>query len=363
MQDSWLYHTTQMHSRAVNAENRSGEKGKGGMAASKLGPSRKGSPCLKHIQSGQTVTLMDVQASGLITHMWMTVDQKTSDAQRYVLRDLVLRMYWDDEESPSVEVPLGDFFCLGFGESYLVNSYYVVVAPNRGMNCYFSMPFRKHALVTLENQHPEEIKDFFYQIDFLENVQHDDDTLYFHAQWRREPVTTLKKDYVILDGVKGAGTYIGTFIGLSALQRYWWGEGEVKFYIDGDTDYPTICGTGMEDYVGGSWSFAKQEEGRTVEQTYADLYFGYPFYSNHDTSIHNNYHMDDLPPMRSFYRWHARDPIFFQKDLKVTVQQIGVSSGGLFERQDDVCSVAYWYQNHPHVPFPILLEIGDRWPR
>lgn len=363
MQDSWLYHPSAATSHAVNAENPSGAKGDGGKAVGKLGPSRKGSPCLRDIKSGDVVTLMDVQASGMITHIWMTVDQKTSDADRYVFRDLVLRMYWDDEVFPSVECPLGDFFCLGFGESYLIDSYFIAAAPNRGMNGFFSMPFKKRARITLENQHAQTIGHFFYQIDYLEDVLQREDTLYFHAQWRREAVTSLKKDYVVLDGVQGNGTYIGTFIGLTSLQRYWWGEGEMKFYIDGDDTYPTICGTGMEDYFGGSWSFAKQEEGRTVEQTYSYQHFGYPFYSTRDTLVHSNYHMDDTLPMRSFYRWHAKDPIFFHKDLTVTLQQIGVGHGGLFERQDDVCSVAYWYQDHPHTPFPALLDVHDRWPR
>lgn len=363
MQDSWLYHPTSASSHAVNAENPTGAKGNGGKAIGKLGESRKGSPCLRNVKPGDVVSLMDVEASGVITHMWMTVDQKTSDAECFVFRDLVLRMYWDDEQFPSVECPLGDFFCLGFGESYLVNSYFVTVAPNSGMNCFFQMPFKKRARITLENQHAETISHFFYQIDYLENVVHDPKAYYFHAQWRREPVTKLRQDYVILDSVKGAGTYIGTFICLASLQRYWWGEGEMKFYIDGDNRYPTICGTGMEDYFGGAWSFAKHEEGRTIEQTYCDQYFGYPFFSNRDTLVYCKYHMDDTVPMRTFYRWHARDPVFFRQDLKVTLQQIGVGNGGLFERQDDISSVAYWYQDHPHVGFPALPSVQDRWPR
>ena len=176
-------------------------------------------------------------------------------------------------------------------------------------------------------------------------------------------MTELGKDYVIADGIKGQGQYIGTYIALSTLQRYWWGEGEVKFYIDGDREYPTICGTGMEDYFGGSWSFAVQEAGKTVEQTYSTAFLGYPYYSRHDDQVWNPYHNDDCPPMRGFYRWHVMDPIFFEEDLKVTVQQIGVGYNGLFERQDDLASVAYWYQREPHGEFPKLLEKEKRWPR
>lgn len=350
-------------SRAVNAENPGGKKGRGGTAASVLGPSRKGSPCLKDLQPGSVTTLADIEGCGIIRHIWITVDNKTSDGDCFVLRDLVLRMFWDEEETPSVEVPLGDFFCCGFGQECLVNSLPVVVAPSRGFNSYFSMPFRKRARVTLENQHVNAIPAFFYQIDYCLYDGLPEDTEYFHAQWRRERLTTPGRDYVIVDGVKGSGTYVGTYLALSALERYWWGEGEVKFYLDGDRDYPTICGTGMEDYVGGSWSFASQENGRTKENTYCTPFLGYPFYSRNDTLVHNPYHNDDCPPMRGFYRWHIPDPIFFEKDLKVTLQQIGVGHKGLFERQDDLSSVAYWYQKEAHSVFPALPEASQRWPR
>ena len=244
-------------SRAINAENPKGEKGKGGMAASHLGPSRKGSPCLNDIASGQTVTLAEIEGPGAINHIWITVDAKTTDADCFVLRDLVLRMYWDDEEEPSVESPLGDFFCCGFGRECNVNSMPIAVVPSRGLNCYFQMPFRKKARITLENQHVNPIPAFFYQVDYcLYDEGLPEDIAYFHAQWRREKITQLQKDYVILDNVKGKGHYVGTYMALTTLERYWWGEGEVKFYIDGDEEYPTICGTGTEDYFGGSWSFA-----------------------------------------------------------------------------------------------------------
>ena len=301
-------------SRSINAENPTGEKGKGGMTASELGPSRKGSPCLRNIKSGDTVTLAEIQGPGMIHHIWITVTDKTTEADRFVLRDLVLRMYWDDEESPSVETPLGDFFCCGFGEECIVNSLPVAAVPSRGLNCYFQMPFNKKARITLENQHANEIPAFFYQIDYgLYQDPFPSDIAYFHAQWRREKITQLQKDYVILDQVKGKGHYVGTYMALTTLERYWWGEGEIKFYIDGDEEYPTICGTGTEDYFGGSWSFAKQINGKTVEQNYCTPYMGYPYYSSHDEKIHNLYHNDDCMPMRGFYRWHIQDPICFEE--------------------------------------------------
>lgn len=349
-------------SRAINAENPNGEKGKGGMSASPLGPSRKGSPCIKVVKSGETVTLAEVEGPGIIQHIWITVTDKT-EAGDFVLRDLVIRMYWDDEEEPSVESPLGDFFCNGFGKGCEVNSMPIAVNPARAFNSYFPMPFRKKAKITIENQHPGDIPAFFYQINYCLYDELPEQMAYFHAQWKRERITQLQKDYTILDNVKGRGHYVGTYIALSTLERYWWGEGEVKYYMDGDDEYPTICGTGMEDYFGGAWSFASQVNGRTIENTYNTPFMGYPYYSNKDTDTHNYYHNDDMPVQRGFYRWHVMDPIHFENDLRVTIQQIGVNRHGLFERQDDLSSVAYWYQVEPHNKFQPLLPVKDRWPR
>ncbi len=349
-------------SRAVNAENPNGEKGKGGMAASPLGPSRKGSPCIKELTSGSTTTLCDIEGPGEIRHIWITVTDRT-ECDYHVLRDLVIRMYWDDETEPSVEAPLGDFFCCGFARGCIVNSLPIVVNPNRGMNSFFTMPFNKKAKITIENQHECSIPAFFYQIDYVIFDEPQTDVAYFHAQWRRERLTELGKDYVILDGVKGKGHYVGTYLALTTLERYWWGEGELKIYLDGDDEYPTICGTGTEDYFGGAWSFASQQNGKTVENTYCTPFMGYPYYSAHDDTVHNDYHNDDIMPQRGFYRWHIMDPIIFDSDIKVTLQQIGVCHKGLFERQDDVASVAYWYQCEPHQRFAPLANKEDRWPR
>lgn len=350
-------------SRAINAENPTSEKGKGGMASSHLGQSRKGSPCLKNIRPGEEIVLADIKGAGVISHIWMTVDAKTTDADCFVMRDLVLKMYWDNETEPSVNVPLGDFFCCGFATECYIDSACITVAPLRGLNSYFQMPFKQAAKIILLNEHANTIPAFFYQIDYTLYDDMPEDTELFHAQWRRTPVTELGKDYVIVDGVSGIGRYVGTYIALSTLQRYWWGEGEVKFYIDGDREFPTICGTGMEDYFGGSWSFTKRGDAKMKEHCYSSLYLGYPYYSRHDMSVTNPYHNDDCPPMRGFYRWHMTDPVFFEESLKVTVQQIGLSNGGLFERQDDLSSVAYWYQKEPHQAFPCLPSKEMRWPR
>ena len=351
---------------SVNAENRTGGKGIACQKDSPLGHSRKGSPCIDRIPSGACETLLDLEGSGIIQHIWVTVTDET-ECGHFVLRDLILRMYWDGETDPSVEVPLGDFFLNGFARGYEVCSLPIAVNPKRGMNCYLPMPFSSHARITLENQHPGDIRGFFFQIDCVLLDEPQPEAGYFHAQWRRQKLTELQNDYVIADCIRGRGHYVGTHLMIQALERYWWGEGEVKFYVDGDRDFPSQCSTGLEDYFGGAWSFGgcTNEKGFMQEKTYCTPFLGYPFYSAEDT-FHSDYFQRDIPPMRSFYRWHIPDPILFSSDLKITVQQIGSGPRGphgLFERQDDLTSVAYWYQTEPHVCFPVLPAREERWPR
>ena len=275
-----------------------------------------------------------------------------------MLRNLILEFYWDGEKTPSAQCPIGDFFCCGHAQACRVNSVPVVVVPNRGFNCYFSMPF-EHARIVLRNDHNEDVPAFFYQIDYTEYDSLPAGTMRFHAQWRRERVTEPARDYVVLDGVHGRGAYIGTYLALTALESRWWGEGEVKMYIDGDDQYPTWCSTGAEDYFGGAWSFADfDERGRMHEQTFCAPYVGFPFYSQRLASHRESAYWDvNTPVTRGLYRWHIPDPIYFEHDLRVEWQQIGTEEGGNFERQDDVASVAYWYQLEPHTPFD---PIGDR---
>lgn len=181
--------------RCVNAENPTGGKGAAATAASALGPSRKGSPCIQTVKAGESVTLMDVDGPGMIRHIWMTVTDRTSSTGPNVLRNLILEFYWDGEETPSVQCPVGDFFCCGHAQACRVNSMPVVVVPNRGFNCYFSMPF-EHARIVLRNDHNEDVPAFFYQIDYTEYDALPAGTMRFHAQWRRERVTELARDYV-----------------------------------------------------------------------------------------------------------------------------------------------------------------------
>ena len=343
-------------SRCVNAENPTGGKGRAAMATSALGPSRKGSPCIQTIAAGQSVTLMDVDGPGVIRHIWMTVTDRTSPTGPDVLRNLILECYWDGEDTPSVACPVGDFFCCGHAQSCRVNSIPVMVNPNRGFNCYWAMPFER-ARIVLRNDHNEDVPAFFYQIDYTAYDELPQDMMRFHAQWRRERLTESGRDYVILDGVRGHGAYVGTYLALTALESRWWGEGEVKMYIDGDDEYPTWCSTGTEDYFGGAWSFAAFDEaGHMREQTYTGPYMGFPFYSQRLVGRESDYWDVATPVMRGLYRWHIPDPIYFEHDLRVELQQIGVDESGLFERSDDVASVAYWYQGEPHAPFPDTIR-------
>ena len=246
-------------SRTISPENMTGEKGKSCMESSFLGKGRKGRASVP-LNAGETITIAQIEGPGSIRHMWMTLTDKTTSGS-FVLRDVILRIYWDDEEEASVECPIGDFFCNGFGTRCEINSLPIVVNPNGGMNCYFEMPFRKKAKITITNEHPEFIKHFFYTINYVLMDEISEDTLYFHAKWTREKITTLGKDYTLIDNIIGKGYYVGTYIGLAALERYWWGEGEFKFYIDGDNEYPTVSSTGAEDYFGGAWAFHEKKYG------------------------------------------------------------------------------------------------------
>ncbi len=330
--------------RSISAENPNGARAGGATAepdensaASMLGTGWKVRPCIT-LEPGSTTCLADIAGPGVIQHIWITVDPKA-------YRDTILRFYWDGEETPSVEVPLGDFFCNGHALRYDVNSLPMVVAPSGGFNSYWPMPFRKGARVTIENQHQDAIRGFFYQITYaLTEVP--DSAAYFHAQWRRSLTTRSYPEHVMLDGVKGQGHYVGTFLAWTQLSNGWWGEGEIKFFMDGDTEYPTICGTGTEDYFCGAWGFGGE--------TYSTPFLGYPLYRKEPGEV----------PMHGLYRWHVMDPIRFKEDLKVTMQALGWWPNRKFEPlTDDIASVAYWYQSEPHGVFPVFPPVHERWSR
>jgi hypothetical protein len=331
--------------RSISAENPDGARA-GGCHAEVDGPAHPGSALGKgwktraciNLPAGSTTTLMDTDGPGVIQHIWITNDQRLN-------RDAILRFYWDGEETPSIEVPLGDFFCNGHGLRYDVNSLMVCVNPDGGMNCYWPMPFRRHARITIENQRWEDVGLFFYQITYaLTPVP--DEAAYLHAQWRRSMTTRQHPEHVILDGVKGRGHYVGTFCAWTQMSNGWWGEGEVKFYMDGDDRHPTICGTGTEDYFGGAWCFN--------DRTYSTPFLGYPLFRREPNEV----------PRHGLYRWHVLDPIRFRQDLRVTVQALGWWPNSHFQPlTDDIATVAYWYQSEPHAPFPTLPPIEERWSR
>ncbi|MBO0872359.1 MAG: DUF2961 domain-containing protein, partial [Pseudonocardia sp.] len=283
-------------SRSASPENPTGGKGAGGMAtegtgasaARDLGLGWKVSPSI-HLENGATATLADVEGPGIVRHIWLTTD-------RYRLRGMVLRMYWDEEQTPSVEVPLGDFFCNGWGgELAMVSSEQVVVAPAGGLNSYWPMPFRGRARITLENLSGHGVP-VYYQVDYLlrELPEH---AAYLHAAWRRGNPLGHPAVHTVVDGVRGRGRYVGTYLAIEPGDPGWWGEGELKFYLDGDDEFPTICGTGTEDYFGGAWNF--DQGGRYVR--YSTPYLG----------LHQVLPADHIyRPYQRFgmYRWHVRDP-------------------------------------------------------
>lgn len=330
--------------RSISAENPTGGKGAGGGAtdglsagaARDLGRGWKVAPAID-LEPGATTTLADIDGPGAITHVWITVAEPA-------WRSLVLRCYWDDEPTPSIEVPLGDFFCNGWGQHCQVSSLPVAVNPKGGFNSYWEMPFRGHARITVENLDEQPVRGFFYQITYtLTDVPVD--RAYLHCQWRRSNPLAYGHVHTLLDGVSGPGHYVGTYLAWGANNTGWWGEGEIKFYLDGDDEFPTICGTGTEDYFGGAWGFVHPpgEYG-----SYTTPYLGMPQVIKGDGFMGSQQRF-------GLYRWHIADTIRFSTDLRVSIQALGWRKGGRFlPLQDDISSTSWWYQREPHAPFPPL---------
>jgi hypothetical protein len=337
-----LYRLSDAKTRSISPENFSGEKGKGGMAtleegtaakaARELGQGWKVNPFI-HVESKSTFTLAEIQGPGAIQQIWMTPTGNW--------RFSILRIYWDDEKNPSVEVPLGDFFAVGWGKYKQISSLAICVNPGSALNCYWVMPFRKKCKITLENI-DEKRMTLYYQINYtLTKVP--DDAGYFHAQFRRVNPLHYKDVYTILEDVKGKGHYVGTYLAWGSNNSGWWGEGEIKFYIDGDDKFPTICGTGTEDYFCGSYCFTIEGEYKEYTTPYTGFYVLKP------DGLWNS------QTRFGMYRWHITDPVRFDKDLKVTIQALGWKSDGKYlPLQDDISSVAIWYQIEPHISFPKL---------
>lgn len=347
-----IYMMSDAKTRSVSPENFTGEKGKGGMATTgtganasrDLGKGWKVSPSVV-IKAQTTFTIADISGPGAIQHIWMT----PTGNWRYS----ILRFYWDNETTPSVEVPAGDFFGMGWGQYSPLNSLAVCVNPGSGFNCYWTMPFRKKCRITMENINTSDMV-LYYQVDYaLANVPKD--AAYFHAQFRRVNPLLYKQDYVLVDSIAGRGQYVGTYLAYRANKNGWWGEGEIKFFIDGDKDYPTINGTGTEDYFCGAYDFdTRKKNAAGVEEV------NYTEFSTAYTGLHQVIKGDghyNIAQRFGMYRWHIKDPIRFEKSLKVTIQALGWRSEGRYlPLEDDIASVVYWYQAEPHHTFPALLD-------
>jgi hypothetical protein len=343
-----LYRLSDAQSRSIGPESFTGEKGKAGMstdgpargAARDLGQGWKVSPYV-NLKAKSTFTMAEIEGPGAIQHIWLT--PAPLDRTRW----LILRFYWDDESEPSVECPLGDFFACGWARYAQINSLAICVNPGSAFNCYWPMPFKKKAKITIENIDDHQMT-VYYQIDYsLTRVP--DDAAYFHAQFRRENPLKTKGLYTILDGVEGKGQYVGTYLAWGTHSTGWWGEGEIKFYLDGDKDFPTICGTGTEDYFCGSYDF---------ELAGPDGKHHYTEFSTPYTGLAQVIRPDGLYDSQTrfgLYRWHIVDPIRFNNDLKVTIQALGWMKDGRYQQlREDIASVAFWYQTEPHKRFPQL---------
>ncbi|QEO15575.1 DUF2961 domain-containing protein [Agromyces intestinalis] len=332
----------QARTRSFSPENPTGAASQGGRAlegpgawnARELGAGWKISPCVD-LPAGETLTLAELDGPGAVTHLWATTAREN-------WRSLVLRAYWDGDAEPAVEVPYGDFFCNGWGVYAPVASEMIVAAPYGGFTSYWPMPFRRSARLTLENVGAATAR-VFYQVDVEEGGERGED-LYLHAQWRRSNPVDELVDHVLVD-VTGAGHYAGTYLAWGSNSNGWWGEGEVKFFLDDDAEYPSICGTGTEDYFGGAWNFDVPGSGYTA---YTTAYLGLPQIIRPDGLYQSQQRF-------GMYRWHLPDPICFEKRLRSTVQALGWQSGERYlPLRDDLASTALFYLDRTAADRPEL---------
>lgn len=354
-----------VETRWASAENPKGEKGKGGQA----NDGRKGSPSIK-LGAGQSYILAEEQnCSGTVRRIWITIADRSAE----MLRGIRLDFFWDGSSKPAVSAPIGDFFGVGLGRTAAFESALFTNPEGRSFVCYIPMPFKKGMKMIVTNETSVDQSMLFYDVNYTIGDEHDDNILYFNAHYRRENPTTLLMDYEILPKVIGKGRFLGCNIGVKVDKetyfKSWWGEGEVKIYLDGDTDYPTLCGTGTEDYIGTGWG----------QGCYHNLYQGCT--------------VADAEMMHyCFYRYHVLDSVYFRKDIRVTIQQIGFGSQDvkpfflyngstiysiqkellnfakiegnpdsfLFERHDDWSSCAYFYLDNPQNNLPEIDPVEKR---
>ena len=358
---------SQLQTRWYTFENQKGEKGDGG----KANFGRKGAPCTS-IHAGDTLVLADINESGTIRRIWMTLFKFNKEA----LRGIKLEIYWDEAKTPAVQAPFGDFFCMTMGQPVAFENALFSSPEGRSVNCIVPMPFKKGAKIMLINESNQD-NVCYYEVDVTLGDIHDENMLYFHSYWRRENPTVLRRDYTILPITEGKGRFLGCNIGVqsdSLYSNFWWGEGEVKIYLDGDTDYPTLCGTGVEDYIGcgyGMGKFSQQFQGNNYVSNTKDAY--------------------------GFYRLHIPDPVYFYHNIHVAIQVLGgpgypamlramdkypglkiMKTGdgtqyytreeleahpewsNVVERTDDYCSTAYWYMDNAENGLPRILSVEER---
>jgi Protein of unknown function (DUF2961) len=332
--------------RSISPENVDGAKAGGGRAAEgtgayaarDLGLGWKISPSVI-IGAGSTFAMATIDGPGTITHVWLTTAYDHC-------RSLVLRAYWDHSPEPAVEVPLGDFFANGWGRFAQVSSSMIAVNPHGGFNSYWPMPFQREARLTVENLGDADAT-LYYQVTY-ETDLNVGGLGYLHAQFRRDNPLPAGNTHVLLDGVAGHGHYVGTYLAWGANSPGWWGEGELKFYLDGDDDDPTICGTGTEDYFGGAWSFDVPGRGYTEFTT---SYLGMPQVIRPDGFYQSQQRF-------GLYRWHVLDPIHFASDLRVEIQALGWQSGGRYlPLHDDIASTALFYLDLPSTRRPTYPHV------
>lgn len=360
-----------VQTRWYSGENPDGIKG----AAGKLRHGRKGAPCLG-IPAGGELILADIKDSGTIRRIWCT----TVGFDPVLLRSLVIEMYWDGADKPAVQVPLPDFFCQTFGHMVTFENALFSSPKGTSFNCVVPMSFRKGAKILVKNESDKEMG-LFYEVDATLGEKHGKGMMYFHSNWRRENLTKLREDFTILPKIKGRGRFLGCNLGFRSnpdMVQSWWGEGEVKVYLDGDSDLPTLCGTGTEDYIGSG---------------YGQDYFSHLYQGNHFLAQQNAYHKDAY----AFYRLHIPDPVYFKKDIRVTIQVMGgptypemlkmlernpdlklmkagdgtkyytleelranPKKAGYLERQDDWCATSYWYMTKPTNSLPTIAQVEER---
>lgn len=313
------------------------------MRASSSDPNWKnGNGDARPIAPGDTLTIADLKGPGRIVHFWCTV----ADGEPYYSRLLTVRIYWDGETNPSVECPLGDFFVIGHGIDKAFTSLPVRVSSNgRGRNCYWPMPFKKSARITITNEGHQRCDAFYYYVDWQKLPSLPAKSAYFHAMYRQEFPCVMGRNYLIAD-IQGRGQYVGTVLSVYLTSPGWFGEGDDFFYIDGEKE-PSLRGTGTEDYFCDGWGFREQ----------AGPFYGTPLWEGDDTGDRG-----------TAYRWHIADPVVFNKSLRVEIEHKGWQRfpdgkvDGFIERDDLFSSVAFWYQTEPHKPWPPLPPGPDRLP-